>query len=151
MKTLSKIFFATIFVFYTGGCTSNSEIESLSIDSAKAKMKSKFLLEADQAIKGKANMKSIYATVILGHSEFEIENSNISESSARVIVKVKTVPLSVREKLMGVVEKLDEWKDSRFNMSDALGLVKKQLNNQDTATENILIELRKSGDWQLVQ
>jgi hypothetical protein len=149
MKARLTFFFVATSFLFLQACTSKSDAEDAALLAAQTKFKAQMQTEANQVIKGKENMKRTLSEVLVQRSNFEIENSTVGDDTAKVVVKVSAVPPVVRQKLMGVIDHVEEWKDTKFNISDALVLVREELKNSSYSPETYIFNLKKNGDWEV--
>lgn len=133
----------------TGCTTESSQIEDVGIDGARAELKTELKKSLDDRMQGKEILKENYLNKILDRTEFSVDEVDRSEASAKVQVKIKTVPLKVREALTDIMVKVDPAQENNFNVPDALALISKQYGLEPSAGLEMkkTILLKKDGVW----
>ena len=133
----------------TACTTESSQIEDVGIDGARAELKGELKKSLDDRMQGKEILKENYLNKILDRTEFSVEEVDRSEASAKVKVKIKTVPLKVREALTDIMVKVDPVQENNFNVPDALALISKQYGLEPSADLEMkkTILLKKEGVW----
>ncbi len=132
------------------GCTTEgSQIQDVAVDEARLQLKTEMSKALDERMNGKAILKENYLQKILDRTEIEVIETEKSEALAKVQVKIKTVPLKVREALTDIMVKIDPSQENNFNVPDALILIFKQYKMSPSAVQEIqkIIVLKKDGVW----
>ena len=132
------------------GCTTEgSQIQDVAVDEARMQLKTEMSKALDARMNGKAILKANYLQKILDRTEVEVMGTDKSEALAKVQVKIKTVPLKVREALTDIMIKIDPSQENNFNVPDALILIFKQYKMNSAEVQEIqkTIILKKDGVW----
>lgn len=112
-------------------CTEDSKVKELALKQAVLSLEKELRAEANALVHGKEALKINYVSVILDRSQFEDQKitvfSDAEKPRAQAQVLVKTIPDSVRNALLEIIEKRKTDNSFSFNIADALGLVRKQM------------------------
>ena len=129
--------------------TENSQIEDVAIEEARTGLRAELKTALEERMNGKEILKENYLNKILDRTEFKVGHIERSDASAKVQVKINTIPLKVRESLTEIMVKVDPTQQNNFNVPDALGLIFKQFAMEPSATVEIQksILLKKEGVW----
>lgn len=119
-----------IFLILTS-CTEDSKVKEVAIGQAVLSLEKELRAEANALVHGKEGLKINYVSVIMDRTQFETEKITVSSGpekpSAQAQVLAKTIPDSVRNALLEIIEKRKTDNSFSFNIADALGLVRKQM------------------------
>ena len=149
---MGKLFILLPLLWILNSCTTEgSQIEDVALDEAKSQLKTEMKTALEERMKGKDILKENYLNKILDRTEVTIGEVSKSAASAKVQVKIKTVPLKVREALTDIMIKLDPAQENNFNVPDALAMISKQLGVEPSAGQEIKkdILLKKDSVWKL--
>lgn len=112
-------------------CTQESKVKNIGLAAAAVSLENILKDESNRVIHGKELLKLNYLSVMIEQSQFEIVQSTLQENpsgdSAQVQVRVRTVPDSARNALMDIIELRKNENSFSFNMTDALKMIRKQL------------------------
>ncbi|MBL7671750.1 MAG: acyltransferase [Bdellovibrionaceae bacterium] len=140
-KTL-MVLFALSGVLTLSSCTQEAKVKDASLAAAAASFENILKDESHRTIRGKELLKLNYISVIKEQSHFEVVKATIQKKlsegtsgikngdnreSAVVQVRVRTVPDSVRNALMDIIELRKNENSFSFNMTDALKMIRQQL------------------------
>ncbi len=149
MKNLTYLSLLTLTVFVFGACSNESKVKSLALESAESKFTIDLKKEAADMVEGKDVLRTNYVAAVMGKTEFEVESVSVTGSTATAEVKVKTVPLMVRQNVLMIINKLGpgKEKDFRFNASDAISLTAQRMQlKPDARTEQTYKMIFQKGD-----
>lgn len=149
---MGKFFILLPLLWILSSCTTEgSQIEDVALDEAKSQLKTEMKTALEERMKGKDILKENYLNKILDRTEVTIGEVSKSASSAKVQVKIKTVPLKVREALTDIMIKLDPAQENNFNVPDALAMISKQLGVEPSVGQEIKKEilLKKDSVWKI--
>lgn len=135
-KNLLLMLVLTGFLSLTS-CTQEAKIKELCLDAAPVSLENILKEESHRIIHGKDLLKLNYISVVKGRSQYEIAKVKIEEV-AQVQVRARTIPESARNALMDIIELRKNENSFSFNMTDALGMVRKQLELDSEAVSEIL-------------
>lgn len=138
-----------IFISFIGlvACES-SKIKEAAVESAKKQFGVQIRAEMDQTGVASHELAEQYFIYILKNTEFDvIEVDQRSEKSAIVKLNVESIPKEFRNDLSNIVVKLKGISTTRFNMGEAILLIKKQHQAKfDTQLTQKFIQVNKKED-----
>ncbi len=133
-------------------CSEESKVKEIAVDGAKERFKMEIKAEFAKAVIGKPHIQATAVRILTEKSDFDVQKLEINSDRADVLVQVLTTPVKARTALMDVMEKLDERKEARFNVSDALTLILQQMNLTETRSLIVYkMKLEKNDGWQLTK
>jgi ribosomal protein S6E (S10) len=146
-----KIFLSILLVIgLLHGCTSEeSQIKDVALEEAQQEYTSEIHAAVNERVHGKEIVKDNMVGKIIGRTEFEVDKVEITGTTANVVVKMKTVPLKVREALTDILVKLDPARENNFNVPDAIAMIYQQLGlkPEETSEAKKIITLHKDTVW----
>lgn len=126
-------------------CTSKKK--EFALDEAKAQFRSDIEKEADDSITGHKNLKEAAINIIIESAAYEIESIDEANGEVFAVVHVKALDPKIRANLFEIINKLDEWKEKRFNIPDAIGLIGSQMKLDPNIGVQFKIAIKKKmGD-----
>lgn len=143
-----------LFAFFLMGsliaCTETSKVKDVALVAAQDRLEKKIRKEVDEKVTGKSNLVKIYVRSILQRSDFEVDDVTLTPPSATALVRVRTVPQSVRFAMVDILARLAPSKENVFNVSDAIQETMKVMNKdlEERTESKERIELRKNDGWQ---
>lgn len=110
-------------------CTSQEGVlKKQAKELGEQKMKAAFRLEADELLKQSVLLHDGYIDFMNQTSEVKVEEVRVlNENLATVTVTMTTIPLKVRRTLLEIAAKVEPAKSRRFNFSEAVSLIRKQM------------------------
>lgn len=133
-------------------CSEKSKVQELAAEGAKEQFQMELKAEILKSVTGKPHIQATAVRVLTEKSDFNVQKIDIQGDHAEVLVDVLTIPVKARTALFDIMEKLDEKKEDRFNVPDALKLILQQMDLSET--RNLLaykIKLKKTDGWQVVK
>jgi hypothetical protein len=135
-----------------GACSEKSKVKEAAVLEAKAQIQTEIKAEMAKAVTGKLHIQATAVRVLIEKSDFNVQKVEIQGDHADALVEVLTVPVKARVALMEIMEKLDEKKEDRFNVPDALKLILQRMDLSETRSLfTYKIKLEKTDGWQAVQ
>jgi len=145
MKTF---IFVLSLVFLLVGCTEESKVKNAAIEAAKERFQAQAREDIAKSVIGKENLQKTAVKVLTDKSEFNVQEVEIHGPQASVAIVVSTIPHQERETLIEIMAKLDDKKEATFNVSNALNLIRGQLQLDAKSEESIYkIKLQKQDGW----
>ncbi len=117
----------------------------MAIEIAKQNLDLSLSSEFEQVVTGKENFKTSYIAVIRSRATFEVVDLSEESSKKVATVKVQKIPQQVRKPLLEIIQKIEGWKENKFNMSDAINLIYQQLGLPKDKTEEDLLKINLAG------
>jgi hypothetical protein len=155
MKSLMIAFISSCLAV---ACTSKeTEIKEAGLAAAKQELAQEMKAEIAKGVSSKVHLQATAARILTEKAIFEVQSSQDQGEEANVVVEAKTEPEKVKDALIDIMSKLEDQKENRFNVSDALHLIHQKMNLPEDAysTRSYKIKLRHSssgGDaWQPVR
>lgn len=136
-----KPLFYSLLILTFCSCIGKSAEEERAIGYARTLFQADLLSEVGRLATEKENFKKAYLTAILDRTEFSVVEIKDASSNKVATVKATTVPKQVRIALIDIIDKLESWKDSRFNVPDAIALISKQVGLKPDARDDELIKV----------
>lgn len=144
---MSQFIFVIMGLFCLSACDS-SKIKEAAIDSAQKQFGVQIRAEMDDSGVAKHELAEQYYSFIIGHTEYEVlEVDKKSSDLAMVKLSMETIPKEFRSDLSSVVVKLQGISTTRFNMGEAILLIKKHYGAKfDTQVTQKFIQVNKKDD-----
>lgn len=133
-------------------CTSNS-LGDLAVQGARQKLEQEYRAEAAEALGKREKFLIKYVEANLQLTHLEAGKEALSGNQAQVQVSVRRPAKAARQALREVMVKVEDWKDTSFNATDAIRMLSQKLNIPDGASDDevITIQLKKTSDWKLAE
>lgn len=149
---MKKYFLSLGLALLVFGCSDESKVKSAALEGGQARFQALMREEIGKSVTGKENLQKTAVTVLTDRSEFSVDKIQINGDEATAVVIITTVPQKEREALVEIMAKLDPKKEMNFNVSNALNLIREQLQlARDTEGMSYKLVLRKSdGAWVVV-
>ena len=111
------------------GCTSQKDqFKELATKLAEKERYMLLVNEADSALQHSEALREGYLTTMSQKSEIKVKNIElVGENAATAEVYIELPSLIVRKKLLGIGSRVDTTRTRRFNFSEAMILVKKEM------------------------
>jgi len=146
---IKKIFVSILSVSLFLACSEESKIKEVAIEAARAQYQAEIRDELAKNITGKNNLQKTATLILLEKADFEVQKSEIQGDNATVDVQVQRVPAKAKQSLIDIMSRLDEKKEARFNVPDALKMIYPQVGLEPDEKESAIykIKLKKEGSW----
>ncbi len=117
----------------------------MALEKAKESMQEEYLEESKLLLKEKPIFHKLYASTLLNKTEFEILKEEEKGEEIIFQVKVKAVPLIIRQSLREIFAKQNESRETNFNGATALSLVYKEFNltSNNFFEKELMVKLNK--------
>ena len=113
--------------FGLSACTSQSELKSEALKTAKSEFHGTLVKEMEGQLTPSSGTGNNFLTYIENHTDFEVSDIKMDgETSAVVRVQLETVPKKNRTTLIKIAGNLDPSKTPNFNMGNAVNLIEQQ-------------------------
>jgi hypothetical protein len=136
------------------GCTSKeTQIKEAAMTGARTEFEDEVKTEIAKRVSGKVHLQATAVRILSQNSTLEVVKIQDQGEEATAIVEVKTEPEKVKENLLEIMTKLEDEKEARFNVPDALKLIRQKLSIPEGAfaLRVYKIKLKNTGDWQVVR
>lgn len=150
MKWLVSVL-SLIFVI---SCTSKeTKIREAAILEAKDQYEAEVRDEISKRVSGKKNLQTTAVHILTERAQFDVLKVQDQERSANAVVQVRTEPDKVTENLIEIMIKLEDQKEARFNVANAIKLIRQQLKVSEGAysEKSYNIKLEDKGEWVAVR
>lgn len=125
------------FLFICAACTGSNSTAKIATEKIKSEISKSYRQEIDLKIDKKEDFKVAYVAALMERTEVEILATKKIGAKDAVSVKVSKVPPKVRQVLIDIIAKIEDWKEAKFNPSDALKLIYQQLNLPASEKETV--------------
>lgn len=148
-----KKYLAALGVFFAlCACTEESKVKKVAVEAAQNQFQSMLRQELAQGVQGKPLLQETAVKVLATQTEFAVQNVRIEGDRAEVLIHALTVPVKAREALVEIMNKLEPNRVDRFNVSNALQLIRQQMGiSQTQSVLSYKIDLRKKKEWQVLE
>jgi len=146
---IKKIFVSILSVSLFLACSEESKIKEVAIEAARAQYQAEIRDELAKNITGKNNLQKTATLILLEKADFEVQKSEIQGNNATVDVQAQRIPAKAKQSLIDIMSRLDEKKEARFNVPDALKMIYPQVGLEPDEKESAIykIKLKKEGSW----
>ena len=112
-------------------------------------METEVLTQYSEKIKDKAILRQNYVGKIIDRSEFSVVKIEKGTQTAKVFLKIKTIPLKVRQAMVDIMAKIEANRENNFNVPDAMAIVYRQLGIEvgTLIEQEKTIQLHKDAVW----
>lgn len=147
------VFMCAALGFGVLSCTSKeTQIKEAAIAAAKQELSQEMKAEIAKGVSSKKNLQTTAVHILVEKASFEVQAVDDHGEEADAVVEAKTEPEKVKDALIDIMSKLEDQKEARFNVPDALRLIREKMNLPETAysTRTYRIKLQHKDSWQPV-
>lgn len=148
-----KIIYPMLISVLLLSCTSKeTDIKEAGVTGARHQLENELKAEIAKTVSGKPHLQATALRVLGEKAAFEVKGFESQGEDATVAVEVQTEPEKVKEALIDIMAKLEDKKEDRFNVPDAIRLIHEKMKVPDGAysIRNYSMRLHHKGDWEVV-